>query len=50
MLVELKHAIELLLIGNITVQTYYDSYCVAKGFDCALLRENLIQFAQTNIV
>jgi hypothetical protein len=49
LLPKLKHSIELVLSQNISIETYYDTYTVAKAFDCIQLKENLVNFGIPNV-
>lgn len=46
---KLKHSIELVLIGNLSNETYLDTYMVMKAFDCTTLYKSLIEYGVANM-
>lgn len=49
LLPKLKLAIETVLISNLNIETYLDTYMVAKAFDCATIHQELITFGISNV-
>ena len=50
MLPKLKHSIELLLGNNLSVDNFYDTYCIAKAFECHVLKPLLFKFGNQNLL
>ena len=50
MLPKLKHSIELLLGNNLSVDNFYDTYCIAKAFECHALKPLLFKFGNQNLL
>ena len=50
MLPKLKHSIELLLGNNLSVDNFYDTYCIAKAFELFTLRSQLFKFGNQNLM
>ena len=49
LMVRMKHSIELLFIQNISIDTYFDTYMVAKAFECSNIHSSLIKFGAENL-
>jgi hypothetical protein len=49
MLPKLKHSIEMMLVANISVDTFLDTYMVAKAFECMIIKQQLIKFGIENV-
>lgn len=49
MLPKLKLAIETVLISNLSVETYLDTYQVAKAFECTDMHQLLMQFGLEHV-
>ncbi len=48
-MVRMKHSIELVFIQNISIDTYLDTYMVAKAFECSNINSSLIKFGAENL-
>lgn len=45
----LKTAIELVFAANLTIENYLDTYLVAQGFECALLKDDLVRWGRAHL-
>jgi len=45
----LKACVEKIFAENISVENYIDTYMVARGFECAYLQDQLLEFGQKNL-
>jgi hypothetical protein len=49
MLPKLKLAIENVLISNLSVETYLDTYQVTKAFECTNMQHQLLQYGLEHV-